>query len=154
MVLGQNKKILQLSIPLGSSLIESLTDMDWNQVVEDLGAPLYRYFSASSLTTFRADDLVQEVFLRLVRSVENGNFDPAKGSLRMFAFGVAHYVRLEAFHSNFETLPLNEEVVVQQPSRTDSLDLRRAVHSLPEEQKQIVLLVIENDLTFRERSTF
>lgn len=69
--------------------------LDWDNVIEDLGPRLFKYF-CSRFTKEQADDLTQETLIRLVRKVEENKFDPKKGTLNMLAFGIAHYVALES----------------------------------------------------------
>jgi DNA-directed RNA polymerase specialized sigma24 family protein len=78
-----------------------MANVDWNRQVEDLGPSLYRYFCAQ-FAGVEASDLVQDTLIRLLRKVDQGEYDPARGSLRMYAFGIAHYVRLEAVKSRRE----------------------------------------------------
>jgi len=123
--------------------------MDWNATVEELAPALFRYFSAA-VPSHQADDLVQEVFLRLVRKFDR--FDPAKGSLKMYAFGIAHFVRLEAFHQK-STASMTEEggsnlpASMESDRRDEVMDLKRAIAKLPENERQVVLLQIDNDLS-------
>ncbi|MBI1861663.1 MAG: hypothetical protein HYR96_12165 [Deltaproteobacteria bacterium] len=68
--------------------------MNWDVAVEEIGPRLLRYFAATFPRPLAAD-LVQEVLVRLYQKHESGLFDPERGSLRMFAYGIAHFVRLE-----------------------------------------------------------
>src|SRR6185436_9641597 len=113
------------------------TTMNWDKLVTELGAPLYRYFSAAPIRGIRSEDLVQEVFLRLFRCVQKGAFDPSKGTLRMFAFGIAHFVRLENLKSTrTENLGGDDvEFAALPPIRDELLDLRRAIAKLSEDQR-------------------
>ncbi len=133
--------------------------MDWNQVVSDLGPRLYRYF-LGTFSKQQASDLTQETLIRLVRKVEAGSLDSEKGSLTQYAYGIARLVRLEAWKGEpFEQLADDPRDFDQQASRlvADSMpqdnraeQLREAIHSLAEPQKQILLLLIDRELGLAE----
>lgn len=136
--------------------------IDWNLAVADIGPRLYRYFCASFPWSI-ASDLVQEVFIRLVEKYRNGSFDPKKGSLRMFAFGIARLVRLEVFKTlpeeNFFGDPIKYEWrvasnknVIGSEDIDKSYSLRKAIAQLNEIQKEIILLLIDEDLTLADIS--
>ena len=135
--------------------------LDWNDIVKDVGPSLLRYFSASFPHSI-ASDLVQEVFIRLVKKHRQGEYDQQKGSLRMFSFGIAHYVRLEAI----KAAPVEDYFaeVTDYDSRVNDgfasdqhrerlLQLRQAIGTLNEHEKQIILLHIDNELTLVEISS-
>src|SRR4051812_42322449 len=75
----------------------------WQTIIADLGPGLLNYFCAVT-PRHVASDLVQEVFLRLVVKIRDGQFDFTKGSPRMFAYGIARFVRLEALKSKSATV--------------------------------------------------
>jgi RNA polymerase sigma-70 factor, ECF subfamily len=130
--------------------------LDWDRTVKELGPRLLRYF----LVTFPrplAADLVQEVFLRLVRKCEEGRFDPSRGTFSAFAFGIAHFVRLEALKATPPEDPLSEDFELADlcapettEARRQAARLRRAIEGLTESQRQVVLLYIDRELTLEE----
>lgn len=128
--------------------------IDWNIVIRDIGPSIYRFF----LTTFpaaTADDLVQETLLRLVEKVEAGKFNASLGSLRMYAFGIAHFVRLEGLrlpkheemgedHGSVD--PLDEQVIQNQLRKK----LRQAIANLTDIQQQVLALYLDSELSLEE----
>ena len=64
--------------------------MDWEKTVADIGPRLFKYFNAS-FASETAADLVQETLIRLVR--KQREFQSDKGTLIMYAFGIARRVR-------------------------------------------------------------
>src|SRR3954469_10337144 len=72
--------------------------VDWHVTVREIGPRLKRYFLAI-LPSPMAADSVQETLIRLVQKCESGEYDPTKGSLAMYAFCIAHYVRHELARS-------------------------------------------------------
>ena len=134
-------------------------DVDWTIVVEDIGPKLFRYFSAVVPQTL-ASDLVQETLLRLVQKYENGQYKPEKGSLRMFAFGIARFVRLEALKalpkedyfsdpSEYEW-QIDQSNIEEHTKINERKSLRNAIALLNEPQKEIILLLVDKDLPLQE----
>ncbi len=127
--------------------------MDWDGVLRDLGPRLYRYF----LGTFApdlAEELVQEVLVRVVRGWKAGSFDASRGTLAMWAYGVAHNVRKETlrlFSREAGFLKLAEEPVVGEGADLhDIAVLRRAISTLPETEREVVLLHIDEGFSLTE----
>ena len=56
-----------------------------------LGPRLFKYFFAR-FDAQTADDLVQEVLIRVVRKVRSGGVDPSRGNLTALTFGIAHNI--------------------------------------------------------------
>jgi DNA-directed RNA polymerase specialized sigma24 family protein len=79
---------------------------NWESIIIELGPRLYRHFCVR-FSDEQADDLTQESLIRLVQKVESGAFDSSKGNLRMYAFGIAHFIALESSKSVIE-LPIEE----------------------------------------------
>lgn len=132
--------------------------MDWNAVVAELGPRLLRYFRGAAFTPEEAADLVQETLIRLLHKVEAGSFDASRGSLAMYAFGVAHFVRLEARKKTrpcpepetFEAREAHEDseaMLIQHETRQR---LRRALAQLASPQQDIFLLMIDAELTLEQ----
>lgn len=131
--------------------------IDWNEAVAEIGPALYRYFCAS-FTTSVADDLVQTTIIRLIEKVRDGSFAPERGSLRVYAFGIAHFVRLEALRTTRahdeieegELVALDAGVEVRLAEAEDLARLRDALSLLTEVQRQIVSLRIDEELHSRK----
>lgn len=127
---------------------------DWNAIVEELGPKLFRYFRAR-FSYEHAADLTQETLIRLVQKTNAGQFDPGRGNLRMYAYGIAHFVALEAQKrpESMESAPelhlvsrLEEEMIEQQ--RRDQL--RAALRRLDQVHVQIISLMIDEELTLND----
>jgi RNA polymerase sigma-70 factor (ECF subfamily) len=135
--------------------------MNWNRAVEEISPKLYRYFSASFRPEM-ASDLVQEVFIRLVKKYDDGGFDPKRGSLLVFAYGIARNVRLEAWkavtpedsYADPKDFDFRRVVSSHEPSAEEMrlAQLRSAIMSLSEIQRQIILLHLDDELTLSQIS--
>lgn len=123
--------------------------MDWNTVVTQIGPALHRYFSAA-VGTFQAADLVQETLIRLVDKVETGQFDPGRGPLRAYAFGIAHFVRLEAFKRSDPEWEIDLSALEAPTSDDRRGSLRWAISRLEEPERSVLLLLVDEELQLAE----
>jgi RNA polymerase sigma-70 factor (ECF subfamily) len=124
---------------------------DWQQTVRELSPGLLAYFGAILPRPVAAEH-VQDTLLRLYSNVSDGRFDPAKGSLRMYAYGIARLVRLEATKRRSLERPWDERATMAVASPCDAhardraAALRQAITKLKPEEQEIVLLLLDRDL--------
>jgi RNA polymerase sigma-70 factor (ECF subfamily) len=79
---------------------------------------------------------------------EAGAFDPAKGSLAMFAFGIARRLRHE-LRRDERPIPVEAEAS-HQPGLDERLSLRQAIAALDPQQRDVIELLVDRDLTLPE----
>ena len=137
--------------------------IDWNEFVQTVAPRLYRFFRARYAAD-GADDLVQEVLIRLVGKVNSGAYDPKHGTLAAYSFGIAHFVAREAFTSRRRT---REDLDIDEPRAENFADerveierdfesaqqadvLRRAIAKMSESEQEILALLVDRDLTLFE----
>lgn len=126
-----------------------MDDKDLIELVHSLGPKLYRFFLASR-SAGAAEELVQEVFVRLVGS----RYTAELGTLEAFAWGIAQNLNREAKRKStrselyLEDHPKTPELSV--PPADDSVEaLRKSVGLLNEPEKTIMMFVLA-DLEIRE----
>jgi len=109
-----------------------------------------------------AEDVTHDVFLFLMR--DGQAFDPARGSVSSFLLGVARNYVLRRFRSEHSTVPLGEDEddqpfdpVTNEPGPLDDLtraetvdNVRKAVLSLPERYREVVVLCELQELSYVE----
>ena len=109
-----------------------------------------------------AEDITHDVFLFLMK--DGQVFDPARGSVSSFLFGVARNYVLRGFRSDQVTVPLADDeddqplaAAVNEPGPLDDLtraetieNVRRAVLSLPERYREVVVLCELQELSYVE----
>jgi RNA polymerase sigma-70 factor (ECF subfamily) len=120
-------------------------------------AGIYRFLLQMCGSPALAEDVTQEVFLVLIRGTES--FDPARGSLNAFLYGVARnqilqrlrreriYVSMEvdSAEQHSDSKPLEEL------TKTEMVNsVRRAVLSLPERYREVVVLCDLEELSYVE----
>lgn len=123
---------------------------------------IYRFALQMSGSPQVAEDVTHDVFLFLMK---DGNvFDPGRGSLSSFLFGVARNYVLRRFRSESTTVSWSDdeedqsfELVDGDPGPLDDLtraetieNVRRAVLSLPERYREVVVLCELQEMSYGE----
>lgn len=159
-----------------------MSEIPWTDFLAKDAARIYRYF-LGRFDRATAEDLVQEVLLRVVSKVKSGQYDPNRASLITFAFGIAHFVGKEHAVVRRKTPSLTVDRLPQFSSETGaeaeaedagheladrdhrmnpegqvaklqrSSDLRAAIGRLPLVEQEVLALVIDEDLSIQEIST-
>ncbi len=126
---------------------------------------IYRFALQMSGSKSIAEDVTQEVFLFLMR--EGQVFDPSKGALSAFLFGVARNHVLRRLRSEHLLAPLaddsDDDAVFSHPSadmcpledltRAETIEsVRKAVLSLPPKYREVVVLCELQDVSYGETS--
>jgi len=124
---------------------------------------IYRFALQMSGSKSIAEDVTQEVFLFLMR--EGRVFDPSKGAVSAFLFGVARNYVLRRLRTEHLLAPLSDDsdddVVFSQPSvdmcpledltRAETIEsVRKAVLSLPAKYREVVVLCELQDVSYGE----
>lgn len=139
-------------------------EIDWNKEVELIGPKLFRFFTVF-FSSEESADLVQETLIRLVRKYKNKKIDFEKGNLKNYSFGIARFVRLENIKRYAKNKETNLDEMDERSIEIESDDienkitlkeeiktLKKAINTLKEEQKQILSLLLDKDLTLLEIS--
>ena len=126
-------------------------------------AGVYRFALQMSGSKSIAEDVTQEVFLFLMR--EGNVFDPARGSVSAFLFGVARNYVLRRLRVEQLLAPLNDDSDDNIPMLQTGTDLcpledltraetiesvRKAVLSLPAKYREVVVLCELQDVSYGE----
>ena len=124
---------------------------------------IYRFALQMSGSKPIAEDVTQEVFLFLMR--EGRVFDPSKGAVSAFLFGVARNHVLRRLRSEHLLAPLaddsDDDFAFSQPSteicpledltRAETIEsVRKAVLSLPPKYREVVVLCELQDVSYGE----
>lgn len=124
---------------------------------------IYRFALQMSGSKTIAEDVTQEVFLFLMR--EGHVFDPARGSVSAFLFGVARNYVLRRLRVEQLLAPLGDDTDDDVPLLQASSDLcpledltraetiesvRKAVLSLPSKYREVVVLCELQDISYGE----
>jgi RNA polymerase sigma-70 factor (ECF subfamily) len=128
---------------------------------------VYRFALQMSGSEALAEDVVQEVFMVLMR--DGGNFDPSRGSLAAYLYGIARNHVLRAFERERSLVPLdadagdsNEAPHANLVAHFDPLGdltrgemvekLRQAVLALPAHYREALVLCDLQELSYADAS--
>jgi RNA polymerase sigma-70 factor (ECF subfamily) len=111
----------------------------------------------------RAEDIVQEAFLSLWRA--GGRYDPSRGSVRSWVLSAVHNRAIDLFRRESlraarpldegnvaERLAAPELTEVEAERRDDADRVRKALHDLPDEQRQVIELSYYGGFTHQQIS--
>lgn len=125
-------------------------------------AALYRFVMHMSGSASVAEDVVQEVFLALIR--QECGFDPERGSLSGYLFGIArklvlrHLERgrsdvtldIDADDFNVPELAAHDDPLADLTRRESIDSVRRAVQVLPRRYREVVVLCDLEELDYQD----
>jgi RNA polymerase sigma-70 factor (ECF subfamily) len=126
---------------------------------------IYRFVFGMSNSRITTEDVTQEVFINLIHHVDR--FDPARGSVRSFLYGIARNCLLQHFERERPYVPYDGEAPENGSSALEKAlppdmnnplaeltaaelmdDLRQAVHSLPLKYREAVVLCDLQELDY------
>ena len=133
---------------------------------------IYRFALHMSGNPALAEDVTQEVFMALIR--EPGRFDPTRGSLGAFLFGIARNHLRKRWEQERRLVPIavdsdahddfaafaasrNAKILGPAPTFRDDLEsldtigrVRRAISTLPESYREVVVLCELEEMSYEE----
>src|SRR5437588_8769334 len=126
---------------------------------------VYRFALRMSGSEALADDVVQETFMVLMR--DGGNFDPSRGSVAAYLYGIARNHVLRAFERERALVPFDEEseeacnaphenlIARNDPlgdlTRGETVErLRQAVLALPAHYREALVLCELHEMSYAE----
>ncbi len=128
--------------------------------------PIFRY-AAHMCGRDAADDVVQDTFLAVLRGT--GEYDPAKGSVGNYLFGIArHYVLKRLSARDVVTFELNEDDLSagalakadRQPTCEDTMSraetvqaVRAAIASLPAPYREAIVLCELQEMSYADAAS-
>ena len=123
---------------------------------------IYRFALHMSASPAAAEDITQEVFMALLR--EDCGFDPSRGTLSGYLFGIARKLVLRGMERGRADVPLESETDEGAPRELAVIDdplagltrheaiaaLRRAVQALPRRYREVVVLCDLEELDYAD----
>ena len=131
----------------------------FSQLYRKFQPPLYRFALAMSGSTATAEEAVQETFLRLIRNPEA--YQPGKGTLRSYLFGVARFAVYHLRRENKEIQTEDEDTMAMladpgEPAVDSIARLQRvalvqeAIVALPPHYREVVVLCDLEELSYED----
>lgn len=126
-------------------------------IYDQIGGKLFGYTAAMLSSKHEAEDLMQELFIKLTEKIE---LLKKAGNLPGYIFGmmrnlIAGQLRIKQRDKN-RMLSFEDYLVPREEdakfSKDEADELNKALSELPEEQKEVLVLKIFQDMTFDEIS--
>ncbi len=128
-------------------------------VYERYQGPIFRFAWHMSGNQANAEEVTQEVFLRWIGNPRG--YDPAKGSLVGYLFGIARNLIRRQMETSPQDLPLADELLdddsglASEPDLLSLLDhqerlecLRKSVLALPETYREVLVLCDVEEMSY------
>jgi RNA polymerase sigma-70 factor, ECF subfamily len=129
-----------------------VTDAEFQAVFDEHKDAVYRFAWRMSASPAAAEDITQDVFVGLLRHPDR--FDPARGTLRAFLFGIARNLALKRWRKEHRFEPLDDDAAIAESLDLDRNDVGdlvgRAVRALRPLQREVVILAEYEGLTLAE----
>ena len=117
--------------------------------------PIYRYFFFQTYDKFLAEDLAQEVFIKMWRSIQS--FNEEKGSFTSWMYRIAHNLLIDHYRGK-KALSLKEgleasysEDWLEKLDRDEKLcSVKKALLELPADYQEVVILRFFEDMNVEE----
>jgi RNA polymerase sigma-70 factor (ECF subfamily) len=132
---------------------DSLRDPDAVEAIYRRDGPSIRSFLRHWLNDFRAaDDVLQETFLELWRKPQG--YDPARGSVRQFLFGIARRRAAQWRRDNPAARVADSAAVVTMVAdAAESAAIRQALQQLDEDERSLLWLREVEGYSYDELAT-
>jgi RNA polymerase sigma factor (sigma-70 family) len=124
------------------------------QAFEEHKDAVYDFALRMTASASLAEDIAQDTFLELLRNPRG--YDPARGSMRMFLFGVARHLVYRHWRRERPSVEVNEEQLSYAPDLTAGTLaelIRAAVQALPPLQREAIVLFEYEGFTLDEIAT-
>ena len=127
--------------------LEALKNGDkqaFSTIYQELKTPVYTVLVRLTGDRPLAEDLLQEVFLKLYRQ------PPRAEKPRAYVFRMARNLAIDALRQRQPVESIEEQQLYGEPDLGLKLDLEQAISRLTVEERQLVALHLSAGLTFRE----
>ena len=138
---------------------QRLASCDPAELFSQLGSVVYGYALHMLAEPAQAEDVLGETFLRVCSRKDQYC---GRGSMKSWVLGIAHRLCIDILRTRVrrgKTVRLPQSLASSEPSPIDRSErnerntiITEAIEKLPAEQKEVVMLKIYGQLTFREIS--
>ncbi len=118
------------------------------RLYREIAPALLAYFRRRPALAGAAEDLVQDTF---VRAMKRSDRLAESVSARAYVFGIARHVGLDRLRAQRDEVELTDQAAPTAEGPDERLEpMRRAIASLPEPQRETLLLRLQQELSYEE----
>ena len=129
-----------------------MTEADIQIAFDEHKDAVYRFAWRMTHSEAAAEDIAQDVFLALLRRPDR--FDPIRGTLRAFLFGIARNLALKRWRNENRWTVLDDERFIANPVEPDRSEIAEtigeAVRALPPLQREALIMAEYEELSLEE----
>ena len=107
-----------------ATVLQNLRDFDnreaWSSFADRFRQPVVSFARSMGLSQADAEDAAQETLLAFAEAYRRGQYDPAKGRLSKFLFGIAYRQALRARRVGAQVAPVGTTIWSQVPDEQDA----------------------------------
>ena len=107
-----------------ATVLQNLRDFDnreaWSSFADRFRQPVVSFARSMGLSQADAEDAAQETLLAFAEAYRRGQYDPAKGRLSKFLFGIAYRQALRARRVGAQVAPVGTTVWSQVPDEQEA----------------------------------
>lgn len=132
----------------------------FSRFYEEFAQPIYAYLYYRTHNKAVAEDLTSQTFLKALEKFES--FDESKGGFKCWIYQIARNVLVDHYRSNKPTRDLEtvfdlagEDDVEETMKHSENKErVQKALHCLNEKQRELVILRVWDELSFKEIADF
>ena len=125
---------------------------------------IFNYINSKVLNVDISNDILQDTFIKVIKTLKTGTYNE-QGKFLPWVMRIAHNLVIDFFRKNnrIPTIENNDEYDVfkfisdNTPNVEKALfqdqiikDLQKLVHELPEDQKEVLIMRLYRDMSFKE----
>lgn len=158
---------LQTTQPCDATLVKhylSGSEIALERIIERHQLRIFNFINSKVNDRETAEDLFQDTFIKVVKTLKNGKYNE-EGKFLPWVMRIAHNLVIDYFRRE-NRIPIventdaydifqfisNHEVNVEHALIQEQItqDLQKLIHELPEDQKEVLIMRLYRDMSFKE----
>ena len=158
---------LQNTQPCDATLVKhylSGSEIALERIIERHQLRIFNFINSKVNDRETAEDLFQDTFIKVVKTLKNGKYNE-EGKFLPWVMRIAHNLVIDYFRRKnriptventdaydiFQFIP-NHETNVEHALINEQImqDLQKLIHELPEDQKEVLIMRLYRDMSFKE----
>jgi RNA polymerase sigma-70 factor (ECF subfamily) len=155
------------AIPSDSDLVQeylSGSEIDLEKLINKHQARIFNFINSKVQDRDTAEDIFQDTFIKVIRTLKGGQYNE-EGKFLPWIMRIAHNLVIDFFRKNnrmpkvknTEEFDIFRFISDNSPNAEHSMvqdqvvkDLQKLIQELPEDQKQVLIMRLYRDMSFKE----